>query len=147
MSEITKLHKCLRSLNYTTGSTAVHTLHNGHKLRNRYHTSFSSKVSSYNRQKLLQCGQTTNCLRQSRRYNCCSSALKQLLTVVKGHFERKNEYRYLTYTTIMDNSFDRKKAESTNSMKKHVNYKYFRYVSMISFGYLKLAFNRYTCRL
>ena len=39
----------------------------------------------------------------------CSSALNRLLTVVRGHFGSKNEYRYLTYTTIIGNSFDRKK--------------------------------------
>jgi len=44
--------------------------------------------------------------------------------VVRGHFGRKNEYRYLTYTTITGNSFDRKKAESTNLMIKLVNYKH-----------------------
>jgi len=37
-----------------------------------------------------------------------------LLTVVTGHFGRKNDYRYLTYMTIIDNSFDRKNNESTN---------------------------------
>jgi len=50
--------------------------------------------------------------------------------------------------------FSQKKAESTNSMMKHVNYKhYFSYVSMIAFGYPKLTFDtsmtfiRYDCRL
>ena len=37
-----------------------------------------------------------------------SFRLKPLLTVVRGHFGRKNEYRYLKYTTITGNSFDRK---------------------------------------
>ena len=58
---------------------------------------------------------------------CCSSALKLLLTDVRGHFGRKNEYRYLTYTTITGNSFDR---------KPQINK-----VSMICFGYPKLKFN------
>jgi len=44
------------------------------------------------------------------------SALKQLLAAVRGLFGGTNEYRYLTYTTITSNSFDRKKAESTNSI-------------------------------
>ena len=45
-------------------------------------------------------------------------------TTVRGEdtFEEKNAYRYLTYTTIIGISFDKKKAESTNSMIKHVNY-------------------------
>ena len=70
---------------------------------------------------------------------CCSSALKRLLTVVRGHFGRKNEYRYLTNATITGNSFDRRKSGLAHSMIKHVNYKhyeYFCYVSMISSGYL-----------
>jgi len=37
------------------------------------------------------------------------------------HFGRKNQYRYLTYTTIIGNSFDIK-AESDNVLIKHVNY-------------------------
>jgi len=37
--------------------------------------------------------------------------------------DKTNEYRYLTYMTITGNSFDRKKAESTNMMIKHNNYK------------------------
>ena len=61
--------------------------------------SFSSKVSSYNRQKPLQCGGNTNCPRQSQGYIYCLSALNQLLTVVRGHFGRKKQYKYLTYTT------------------------------------------------
>ena len=91
---------------------------------NRYRTSFSSKVSCYNRKKPLWCGRTTNCPRRSRRYICCSSALKRLLTVVRGHFKReKTKYRYLTYTTVTGNSVDRK-SRLNNSMIKHVNYKH-----------------------
>jgi len=44
------------------------------------------------------------------------SALNRLLTVVIGHFGRKNEYRYLTYTTTIGNSVDRKKNDSINSI-------------------------------
>jgi len=52
---------------------------------------------------------SANCPRRSWGYIYCSSTLNRLLTVVRGHFGRKNEYRYLTYTTIIGNSFDRKK--------------------------------------
>ena len=48
-----------------------------------------------------------------------------LLMVLRGQFGRKNEYRFLTYTIITGNSFDRKMPNQP-----------FRYVSMISFGYL-----------
>ena len=40
--------------------------------------------------------------------------------------EEKNEYRYLTNTTIIDNSFDRKKPES-KIQYLHVNYKHLEY--------------------
>jgi len=37
------------------------------------------------------------------------STLNRLLTVVREHFGRKNKYRYLTYTTIIDYTFDNNK--------------------------------------
>ena len=95
----------LYCMDFKIADTCVPT---GHKLSNRYHTSFpssynrqkplqsgrasncprrhtsfSSKVCSYNRQKQLQSGRASNCPRRSRGYMCCSSVLNRLLTVVR----------------------------------------------------------------
>jgi len=79
---------------YTNTSPAIN-----EPLCNKYRTSFLPSV-------LLEPLEAA-----SPRTICSSSAPKRFLTVARGHFERKNEYRYLTYTTIIDNSFDTKKPK------------------------------------
>ena len=64
---------------------------------------FSSKVSSYNCQKLIQCGRTTNVTSASPRSICSSSTLNQLLTVVRENFERKTRTVSITYWTVKMN--------------------------------------------
>ena len=61
---------------------------------------FSSKVSSSNRQKPLECGRTTNVFSALPQTICRSSALKRLLTVVRGHFGRKTYKVSITYSLL-----------------------------------------------
>ena len=53
-------------------------------------------LSSCNRQKPIQFGRTTNVSSASPRTMCSLSALKRLLTVVRGHFGRKTRTASIT---------------------------------------------------
>ena len=67
---------------------------------------------------LPKCPLTTirSCFSADKLQICSSSTLNQFLTVVRGHFGRKNKYKYQTYTTIISSLLTEKKPESTSSI-------------------------------